>query len=201
MWDGSCLIRYISFNIFTWVVCLYHLHIVTELILHLIVDCILCHVNWMMHWCLWACKGIWLVIWEKAIFILGLATMVWHMFIVKKLSSAAFLMDKVMFWFYSAVSCRFHKLMSRVLFVSDTCTHCMRHACKHTVSLLYLSVFPLTTCSLRAQNTSVNHHFSSLPCSAMSLCLSFTCECPNTTAELLIMEPMPHYYFWRRSFW
>ena len=28
-------------------------------------------------------------------FVLGLATMVWHMFIVKKLSSAAFLMDKV----------------------------------------------------------------------------------------------------------
>ena len=37
-------------------------------------------------------------------FILGLSTMVWHMFIVKKLSSAAFLMDKVMFLIISVIS-------------------------------------------------------------------------------------------------
>ena len=37
-------------------------------------------------------------------FILGLSTMVWHMFIVKKLSSAAFLMDKVMFLIIFVIS-------------------------------------------------------------------------------------------------
>ena len=42
---------------------------------------------------------------ENVMFILGLAMMVWHMFIVKRLSSAAFLIDKVMFSFPSVVSC------------------------------------------------------------------------------------------------
>ena len=36
--------------------------------------------------------------------VLGLATMLWHMFVVKKLSSAAFLIDKVTI-IMSLVSC------------------------------------------------------------------------------------------------
>ena len=47
--------------------------------------------------------------------------MVWHMFIVKKLSSAAFLMDKVMISYQSAVSFVADRLLTHRVLVFTTC--------------------------------------------------------------------------------